>query len=153
MSYLSTPTVKTQKSYRHTCDSKDDNSPSQHRDHAVGEHQPLGHHRDEIGQQLLAEYRVFDLERFELMLVQDIKNARGLGLDGGAARRMRDQPHFADGGVAAQTPHPGGAAFAGGDHDADAAVENEMHGIGGVAGVDDDVAGVDLEALAALHQL
>jgi DNA-binding transcriptional LysR family regulator len=29
--------------------------PSQHRDHAVGEGQPLGHNRDEIGQELLAE--------------------------------------------------------------------------------------------------
>ena len=43
-------------------------------------------------------------------------------------------------------------AVAVGDHDPDAPVENEMHGIGGVAGVDDDLAGIDLQALAAMDQ-
>ncbi len=37
--------------------------------------------------------------------------------------------------------------------DADAAVEDEVHGIGGIAGLHDDVAGLDLEALAAADQL
>ena len=35
---------------------------------------------------------------------------------------------------------------------ADAAVEDEMHGIGGLAGADDDLAGLDLEPLAAADQ-
>ena len=39
-----------------------------------------------------------------------------------------------------------------GNHDPDASVQNEMHGIGGVAGADDDLAGIDLEALAAVNQ-
>src|ERR1700686_877413 len=128
------------------------NLPSQHRDHAVGKHQSLGHHGDEIGQEFLAEHRIFAFERLVLMRAQDIENARDLGLDSRAARRMRDQAHLADRGVAAEAAHPRDAALAGGNHDADPAVENEMHGIGGIAGVDDDFAGADFEALAAPHQ-
>src|SRR6202140_5035430 len=128
------------------------NLPSQHRDHAVGKHQSLGHHGDEIGQEFLAEHRIFAFERLVLMRAQDIENARDLGLDSRAARRMRDQAHLADRGVAAEAAHPRDAALAGGNHDADPAVENEMHGIGGIAGVDDDLAGADFEALAAPHQ-
>src|SRR5207245_167280 len=48
--------------------------------------------------------------------------------------------------------YPRGATVAGGDHDPDAPVQNEMHGIGGVTSVDDDVADVDLEAFAAMNQ-
>ena len=37
-------------------------------------------------------------------------------------------------------------------HDADPPLQNEMHGVGGLAGAHDGFAGRDLDALAAMHQ-
>src|SRR5205085_10258464 len=74
----------------------------QHRDGAIGEGQALGHHSDEIGEQLLAERRVFVPDDLELMRAQDIEDACDLGLNARAAPRMRDQPHFADRRVTAE---------------------------------------------------
>src|ERR1700733_615342 len=127
--------------------------PPEHRDHTVGEGQALGHHRYEISQQFLAKHRVFELEGFELLRAQDIKNARDLGLDSGAAWRMRDEAHLANRGAASEASHPRRpAAFSRRDHDSDASVENEMHGIGGGAGADDDLAGRDFKPLATMDQ-
>ena len=39
----------------------------QHCDQAVGEGQPLGHYGNEVGQQFLAEQRVFVFESLELV--------------------------------------------------------------------------------------
>src|SRR5437660_5075770 len=78
---------------------------AQYPDHAVGEGQALGHDGNEIGQELLAEHRLFPLERLELLPAQHIEDAFELGLDGGAARRLHDQPHLADGGVAAEAAY------------------------------------------------
>jgi len=55
-------------------------------------------------------------------------------------------------GIAAEASHPRGAALARGNHDPDASVQNEMHRIGGIAGADDNLAGVDLQALATMDQ-
>src|SRR6185369_3121350 len=112
----------------------------------------FGHHGYEIGQQLLAERGIVDLERLELLRAQDVENARDFGLDGRAARRLRDETHLADRGVAAEAAHPRAAAFVSRNHDADAPVQDEMHGIGGVAGADDGIAGLDLDPFAAMHQ-
>src|ERR1700686_1683309 len=71
-------------------------SAPQYRDHAIGEGQAFGHYGDEIGQEFLAELRILALDRLELMRAQDIENAGDLGLDRRAARRMRDEAHFAD---------------------------------------------------------
>ena len=126
--------------------------PPQHCDRPVRKRQPLRHHRHEIGQQLLAERGVFFPDRVELVRVQHVEHTVDLGLDRRAARGARHQTHLADRGVAAQAADARGAVVFGGDHDADAAVEDEVHGIGGVAGLHDDLAGLDLDALAAADQ-
>src|SRR4029078_3668729 len=126
--------------------------PSQHRDHAVSEGEALGHDGDEIGQQFLAQRRIVLLDRLELLDSQHVKGAGYLGPDRGAARGTRNEAHLAARRVAAETSHPRAATLTGGNHDPDAAVENEMHRIGGIAGADDNLAGLDLEALAAMDQ-
>jgi hypothetical protein len=55
--------------------------PPQHRDHAIGEGQALGHHGNEIGQELLAERWILGLDGFELVGAQHVENARDFGLD------------------------------------------------------------------------
>src|ERR1700676_1416632 len=127
--------------------------PPQYRDHAIGEGQTFGHHRDEIGQQLLAERRIIGLDGFELIGAQRVESARDFGLDGCAAWRMRDQAHLADRCITAEASYPRGAALIGWNHDADASLQNEMHGVGGLARADNGLAGLDLDTLAAVHQL
>src|SRR6202049_1870797 len=126
--------------------------PPQYRDHAIGEGQTFGHHRDEIGQQLLAERRIIGLDRFELIGAEHVESARDFGLDGCVAWRTRDQAHLADRRIAAEASHTRGAALIARNHDADASLQNEMHGVGGLARADNGLAGLDLDALAAVHQ-
>ncbi len=100
----------------------------------------------------MAQRRVVGGDGVERIRAQHIKNAVDLRADRGAARLARDKTHLADRGVASKASHARGAAFAGVHHDADPAIQNKQHGIGGVTGAGDDLERADLDALAAPHE-
>src|SRR5579862_7152272 len=76
----------------------------QNADDAVGEAEPLGHHRDHIAEQSLAQVRPFHFDFLVSLRGQFIEHARRFSLDGGAARPVRDQAHFADRRMLAEAP-------------------------------------------------
>src|SRR6516225_12339223 len=124
----------------------------QHADQPIGEAQPLGQHLDHIRQQRLAQRRLLPLDLFKCFGIEHVENARRFGLNGRAARAVSYEAHLADRGVSAQAAHAGGSAFSHVDDDADAALEDEMHGRGGIALAGDNLAGFDFQTLAIVGQ-
>src|ERR1700733_16118013 len=57
----------------------------QHPDDSVGKTQAFRHYRQHVSEQSLAQRRVFAPDGFESLRVKLVKDARGFGLNGGAA--------------------------------------------------------------------
>ena len=100
-------------------------------DQPVGETEPRRKHFDDISEQGLAQCRLLLFDALKRFGIEDVKNACRFGLNGGAARAAGYQTHLADRGMSTQAANAGGSAFRQIDDNADAALEDEVAGVGG----------------------
>src|ERR1700688_28006 len=118
----------------------------------VGKAEPLGQDLDHITEKRLAQRRSFALDALEGVGVEHIKNARGLGLDGRAARALGYQAHLSDRRVPAEAADARRSAFRQIDDDAEAALEDEMHRRRRISLPGDDVARLNFKPPAIFGQ-
>src|SRR5687768_5903998 len=89
----------------------------------AGKAEPFGHHRDHVCEQRLVHGGMAYLDASERVGIEDIENARHLGLDGGTTRPPGDETHLTDRGVRPEAAHAYDAFVAHVDNDANAAFE------------------------------